>query len=220
MVSLWVVLLYVINLQVAKVTSLQMSPHNKFTHSKITSYRPSELAPNDILVDANYNLAAGALVVGTICGILENFKGFTARFFGAGAVIFTLFGGFITYQTANLRFKFNEDSFSLVKSDGTSIGDNVVVGGENSWKYTSFVNYAFLPSEKLPILVYFKEVQTPEELWVETPIIVDKLKGQQHFFPCIASAEQLKQNFERNGCKRDSSSNGIESINLQNNIIL
>jgi len=35
------------------------------------------------------------------------------------------------------------------------------VGGENKWKYKSFVNWKFFPSEDLPILVYFKETQTP-----------------------------------------------------------
>lgn len=99
----------------------------------------------DILIDNNFNLAAGSLVLGTACGVLENFKGITARFFGAGAIIFTLFGGFIAFQTNSLRFKFSDDSFALVKSDGSSIGENVVVGGENSWKYKSFVNYDFLP---------------------------------------------------------------------------
>ena len=107
--------------------------------------RPLQLVPSDILVDANFNLAAGSLVVGTICGVLENFKGITARLFGAGAIAFTLFGGFLTFQTSTLRFKFSEDSFALVKSDGSSIGENVVVGGENSWNYKSFVNYDFLP---------------------------------------------------------------------------
>lgn len=111
-----------------------------------TTLTPLKLAtPSDLLVDANFNLAAGSLVVGTVCGVLENFKGITARFFGAGAILFTLFGGFLTFQTSSLRFKFSDDSFALVKSDGSSIGENVVVGGENSWKYKSFVNYDFLP---------------------------------------------------------------------------
>jgi Protein of unknown function (DUF3119) len=84
-----------------------------------------------------------------------------------------------------LRFTSTSDSFALAKADGSSIGENVVVGGENSWKYNTFVNYAFLPSEDFPILVYFKETQTPESARVEAPIVVDNLQGQAHFFPAI-----------------------------------
>ena len=128
-----------------KTTNTALKP--SILGNSINNKRPLQLVPipSDILVDANFNLAAGSLVVGTICGILENFKGITARVFGAGAIAFTLFGGFLAFQTVNLRFKFSDDSFALVKSDGSSIGENVVVGGENSWKYNSFVNYDFLP---------------------------------------------------------------------------
>ena len=86
------------------------------------------------------------------------------------------------------------------------MGENVAVGGENAWKYSSFVNYDFLPSEQFPILVYFKETQTPESSRVDAPIIVDQLVGQQHFFPCIANSVQLKENFVSHNCKKDSSS--------------
>ena len=181
---------------------LPITPKTMKNTKIIPTITARSLAPSDLLVDSNYNLAAGALVVGTICGVLENFKGITARLFGAGAIVFTLFGGFLWFQTSTLRFKFNDDSFALVKSDGSSIGENVVVGGENSWKYSSFINYDFLPSESFPILVYFKETQTPENLWVETPIIVDNLKGQQHFFPCIANSEELKTNFILHNVKK------------------
>jgi hypothetical protein len=68
----------------------------------------------------------------------------------------------------------------LTKANGDSIGENVVVGGENSWACDSFVNYDFLPSEKFPILVYFKETQTPRSNWVEAPIVVDDKEGQVH----------------------------------------
>ena len=76
-----------------------------------------------------------------------------------------LFGLFIAFQTTTLRFTFDDDSFALVKSDLSSTGENVVVGGENDWAYKKFVNYDFFPSESFPILVYFKETQTPEDQW-------------------------------------------------------
>ena len=69
------------------------------------------------------------------------------------------------------------------------------IGGENSWKYSTFTNYAFLPSEKFPILVYFRETQTPIETREEVPLIIDTAEGQVHFFPAISNTEQLKNAF-------------------------
>lgn len=155
-----------------------------------------------VMIDSSYNLAAGCAVIGTACGVLENFKGPTAKLFGGGAIAFTVFAAFIAFQTTTLRFQFDETSFSLVKADGQSNGKNIVVGGENSWKYNTFVNYDFLPSEEFPILVYFKETQTPKENWVEVPIVVDKAAGQGHFFPAIANTAQLKAAFEANKCAK------------------
>ncbi len=163
-------------------------------------------------VDPNYNLAAGSAIVGLVCGILEDqkskddgfLKSILTKISGAGAVLFTIFGFFIAYQTTTLRFTFDDSNkcFSLVKaghSDNKSIGENVVVGGENSWKYNSFKNYDFLPSKSFPILVYFKEDQTPKENWVTGPDIlkVDNLEGQVHYFPCIANTDQLEANFKK-----------------------
>ena len=74
-------------------------------------------------------------------------------------------GLFIAFQTTTLRFTFDDDSLALVKSDLSSTGENVAVGGENDWAYKKFVNYDFFPSESFPILVYFKETQTPEDQW-------------------------------------------------------
>ena len=155
-----------------------------------------------LMIDSSYNLAAGCAVVGTVCGVLENFKGPTGKLFGGGAIAFTVFAAFIAFQTTTLRFQFDATNFSLVKASGESNGQNIVVGGENSWKYKSFVNYAFLPSEEFPILVYFKETQTPVENWVEVPIVVDEAKGQGHFFPAIANTVQLKEAFEKNNCAK------------------
>ena len=86
------------------------------------------------IFDSSYNLAAGSAVIGTICGGLEDIKGNdgkklpTAKLFGAGALLFTIFGAFIAYQTFTLRFTSTESSFSLIKADGSSTGPNVVVG--------------------------------------------------------------------------------------------
>jgi len=160
------------------------------------------------LVEPSYNLAIGAFGVGLAGGFLEDLRDeegsklLTAKPFGALAVLFTVFSLFLTFQTTTLRFGFDEDSFSLVKSDGSSMGENVVVGGENKWAYSSFKNYDFLPSKSFPILVYFREDATPVENREEVPIVVDNLEGQVHFFPAITNVKQLEEGFITHGCAR------------------
>ena len=160
------------------------------------------------LVDPSYNLAIGAFGVGLAGGFLENLRDkegeklLTAKPFGALALIFTIFAAFLTFQTSTLRFGFDDDSFSLVRANGSSIGENVVVGGENKWAYSSFKNWDFLPSADFPILVYFREDQTPLENREDVPIVVDELDGQVHFFPAIANTQKLKEGYLDHGCSR------------------
>ena len=63
------------------------------------------------------------------------------------------------------------------------------MGGANRWKYDSFVNWEFFPSVDLPILVYFKETQTPQDQWDVGPgqwangadaLAKGAVKGQVH----------------------------------------
>ena len=69
---------------------------------------------------------------------------------------------------------FTKDSFELRSVTNKHLGlqedkglkpkerKNYVLGTDNKWKYNSFVNWDFFPSVDLPILVYFKETQTPK----------------------------------------------------------
>jgi len=91
-----------------------------------------------------------------------------------------------------------------------------VVGGENRWKYSTFVNYEFFPKGLVeqglpPVLVYFKETQTPESEWGVGPgefanneeaLAKGAVPGMVHFFPAICDAQQIKAEFERRGCKK------------------
>uniref|UniRef100_A0A7S3QJM8 Uncharacterized protein n=1 Tax=Chaetoceros debilis TaxID=122233 RepID=A0A7S3QJM8_9STRA len=173
--------------------------------SPSVSTRSTELNMID-LVDPSYNLAIGAFGVGLAGGFLEDVRDeegeklLTAKPAGALALLFTVFSLFLAFQTTTLRFGFDDDSFSLVKADGSSMGENVVVGGENKWAYSSFKNWDFLPSSGFPILVYFREDQTPAENREEVPIVVDTLEGQVHFFPAITNVKQLKQGFIDHDC--------------------
>lgn len=98
-----------------------------------------------------------------------------------------LFASFLAIQARRIRFVFDETSFELKNVDFAASneevlrasGENFVVGGANRWDYDKFVNYDFFPSEDYPVLVYFKETQTPEEKWNEGPGGLDKVGGGQ-----------------------------------------
>jgi hypothetical protein len=91
-----------------------------------------------------------------------------------------------------------------------------VVGGANRWTYDSFVNYDFFPKGWIdqpqgPILVYFKETQTPSDMWNEGPgksanseekIAAGAVPGQVHFFPALCDTNQLRAEFEKRGCAK------------------
>ena len=110
-----------------------------------------------------------------------------------------------------LDFTFDDEAFEL-KSGEEDIGENVVVGGANRWAYNTFVNYETFPKGwDVPILVYFKETQTPQDQWEVGPgqwansaeaLAKGAVNGQVHFFPCIADAQQLKEQFEAKGCAK------------------
>ncbi|KAL7524605.1 hypothetical protein ACHAWF_001019 [Thalassiosira exigua] len=163
-------------------------------------------APLEV-IDPSYNLALGSLALGAAFGVPGSpLKSKLSSFLGG--IPLALFGLFLAFQTTTLRFTFDQERFSLVQSNLESIGENVVVGGENSWAYDKFVNYDFL---SFPILVYFKETQTPEEFWnigpgeqanSEEAIAKGAVPGQVHFFPAIGNTEQLASGFEKHGCAR------------------
>jgi len=167
------------------------------------------VASEQVIVDEDYKLGASLVAIGLV--VLINPALFAAPLL--------LLGSFLLLQTLRIRFVFDEEAFevktkpfdALFDSGLGSTGENFAVGGENRWKYSSFVNYDFLPSESLPILVYFKEVQTPEDKWdvgpgkwanSEEALAQGAVKGQVHFFPCIAKADVLKKQFVEKGCAK------------------
>lgn len=101
-------------------------------------------------------------------------------------------------------------------ASGENTGENIVVGGENKWSYGSFVNWEFFPKDWVdqpqgPILVYFKETQTPETEWDVGPgqnanspeaLAAGALRGQVHFFPALCDVKQMRAEFERRGCAK------------------
>jgi len=160
------------------------------------SPRPATLAlgmqGKEVVVKADYNVALGALALG---GAL-----FAARA-PVAAVPMTALAVLFAVQAGRVRFTFDDEAFELkTTSAGTEelggSGENIVVGGANRWAYNTWVNYDYFPSKEFPILVYFKENQTPEEKWGEGPGGLDKKGGGQvHFFPAICNVEELDNMF-------------------------
>jgi len=170
---------------------------------------PVMLAP--VVAEKDFKLAVVLLVLGpTLLFAPWLFGGF-----------FTLLGLLIAVQTLRVRFVFDEDAFEVKAVDISEAfnaeaalnasGENFAVGGENRWKYESFVNWEFFPSEDLPVLVYFKETETPSDKWdvgpgkwanSEDAKAKGAVAGQVHFFPCIASAAFLKEQFVARGCAK------------------
>jgi len=169
------------------------------------------LAAEPVVPSQDYRLGASLLLLGP--AIL-----FAPWAFGG---FFTLLGLLIVVQTLRIRFVFDDDSFEVKSvepdqffspsADLGTTGDNFAVGGENRWRYDSFVNWDFFPSKDLPVLVYFKETQTPSDKWdvgpgqwANSPEALAKgaVAGQVHFFPCIASAAELSEQFVSRGCAK------------------
>ena len=179
---------------------------NSAANRSVTAISASPLE----VIEPSYNLAVGSLALGAAFGLPGSPLKSTLSAF-IGGIPLLLFGIFLAFQTTTLRFTFDDKDFSLVKSDMTSLGENVVVGGENKWAYDKFVNYDFFPSRGFPILVYFKETQTPQDAWnigpgekANSPDAIAKgaKPGQVHFFPAIGSVVQTAKAFESHGCAK------------------
>ena len=95
------------------------------------------------VIDPSYNLALGSLALGAVFFVPGSPLKLTISTF-LGGIPLTLFGLFLAFQTTTLRFTFDDNNFSLVRSSGESSGKNLVVGGENVWAYDKFVNYDLL----------------------------------------------------------------------------
>lgn len=117
------------------------------------------------------------------------------------------FAIFLVDRAQRIRCVFEDDAFVMkdiyssenkVQDEMTLRKKNYVVGGANRWKYKHFVNYSFFPSVHIPILVYFKETQTPQGKWVVGPGKYDhRNNGMVHFFPAFGNAYQIRDEFER-----------------------
>ena len=202
----------------AAVTEFHMSsPFDAFT--KIFTGKKPDVIPAvekkpvlpDVVIAPDYKLAAIFLTAGLTLDTIPYLQLLPGPFI-------TLLGVLFLVQTYRIRFIFDQDAFELVQGGDNlqSSGENVIVGGANRWTYDSFVNYDFFPKDWIdqpqgPILVYFKETQTPRDKWDEGPgksanseeaIANGATPGQVHFFPALCDTKQLRAEFARRGCAK------------------
>jgi len=168
----------------------------------------------DVVIESDFKLSAIFIVAGLLLDTIPWIQ------LTLGPLV-TLLGALFLYQTFRLRFVFDSEAFELKSAIAdpenlSETGENIVVGGKNRWTYDSFVNYDFFPKSWIdqpqgPILVYFKETQTPMDKWNDGPgakanspeaLAKGAKPGQVHFFPAICNAKQIRAEFERRGCAK------------------
>lgn len=133
----------------------------------------------------------------------------------SGALFHVLFATLLAIQTRRVRCVFEKDAFEFYNIKGPQLDfeqgaklerkpDNYVSGTVNRWKYDSIINYGFFPSIDYPLIVYFKETETPVSQWNKWFAAFDIFNnlGQPHFFPGICNARQFKKEVERRGIRR------------------
>ncbi|KAL7512639.1 hypothetical protein ACHAXN_012699 [Cyclotella atomus] len=169
----------------------------------------------EYVVDRDYTVALTLIVVGLW---LSLFGPSDTPVDMLGGIFHLWFGSFIGMQTMKTRAVFTKDSFELKSTANKYLGvypdkglipkqrKNYVLGTNNKWRYDSFVNWDFFPSIHLPILVYFKETQTPLEMQKKGSLGLKQMdrreNGQMHWFPAYANVRQLREQFEARGCKK------------------
>jgi Protein of unknown function (DUF3119) len=196
----------------------------------------------NVIIEPDYRVATLFLTFGILLDTIPYIQ------FTLGPFI-TLLGLLFLIQTFRIRFVFNEQNqfelktitpfgMNAITNTGTSTsstnelelqdsGENIIVGGANCWDCTKIVNYDFFPKSLMdapffgqPILIYFKETQTPDSTWNEGPgkIANDPVKiqngiaipGQVHFFPAICNAQQIQMEFQKRNCQKVSNNRQIK----------
>lgn len=166
-----------------------------------------------VVIDPDFRIGGLFLVTGLLLDLIPYIQ------LTLGPIV-TLLGILFLVQTTRIRFVFDETAFELKTASGdednlNDAGENVIVGGANRWETNTIINYDFFPKGWIdgpvgPILVYFKETQTPSESWDEGPGKLannpnkiasgEAAAGQVHFFPAVCNAQQIRDEFAKRGC--------------------
>jgi len=170
----------------------------------------------DVMIDPDYYLAwCFAIVGGLITWYHPVNDDGSLSFIGLGGGTFhVLFAILLWFQARRVRLVFEKDAFEFYNIKGPSFDfdkgaylarkpKNYVSNTINRWKYDTIINWGIYPSLEFPVIIYFKETETPKEMWDKYFAAFDSYgNGQPHFFPGIANARQFKEQMELRGVAR------------------
>jgi hypothetical protein len=193
-----------------KSTSTSSSRSTRLLKSSTaTATASSKDGNNEVVIDKDFRLAGAFLSLGLLLDTIPWIQ------LTLGPLV-TLLGVLFLVQSFRLNFVCDNEAFQLQMGSVKSVGENILVGGDNRWDYDKFVNYDFFPKGWIdqpqgPILVYFKENQTPSDKWNEGPgksansaeaLAKGSRPGQVHFFPALCNTKQLRAEWEKRGCNK------------------
>jgi len=176
------------------------------------------LEKSEKVITPAYGLALGSFAFAALVAVLNQDPSCSAAVGGIClpthvafvlATHIALFGAVCGIQAYNLRIILDKAGrFTITKrgertltNQGLKYTDNYVIGGQSSYRLDKFISYGFYPSVEFPILIYFKEVDTPKEKWkLPPPTKLDpKNNGMAHFLPAVCNCKELEAEFKRRG---------------------
>ena len=181
---------------------------DRLTKRSTKLFVSSEPDEDTVVIDADFRVSSYFLIGSLVFAQLPILKFVLSP-------LAALLGLLFLVQTFRLKFVCDSEAFELLNTSQAS-GENLIVGGKNRWTYDSFVNYEFFPKGWIdqpqgPILVYFKETQTPMDKWEKGPgasanseqaLADGAVPGQAHFFPALCNTQQLRAEWEKRGCTK------------------
>ena len=195
--------------------SLQNSAALRPPHCRCSNQHLSLLSTSHI-IDPSYDIAIATGCLSSACCVLS-LKFRKQIIAEVLTVLLTFLFGYISIKTSTVRFDFDKTNLSLVKSNGAALGESPLFPsagekGDYSWSYESITNYCFLPSDALPLLLYFKETELPSSFIIQPPFVIDNLPGQIHIFPMIGNFQQLSDELVKHDLRKAS----VHEIKIQN----
>ena len=150
-------------------------PLRAFPFGKTTNKTTKVDPQKTVTIDGDYRLAAGCGVTAALALSQQNLF--------AGVPLSAL-TALLAVQTGRVKFVFDDEAMEVfVKKNDEELAsrENFAVGGQNRWKYSTFLKWSFIPTKEFPIFMYFTESQTDPS----------KEGGQFHLFPVIMNGGQL-----------------------------
>lgn len=157
-----------------------------------------------VVIDPSFSLFHDVSTASAALGVVAvatSKRRVLSRVFTSGSFLCLFLSSYIFDKTNSVRFDFNDDNFSIRKTDGSSVGEHPLFSGTYEWNIQDdIVNFGLFPHEN-SLFLYFKETKTPLDRRIEAPIVIDNTPGQVHMFPIIGEVSQIRAAFLSRGCQ-------------------